>query len=366
MRIYIFIFSLLFLSACKSREDKKNKAPVKKEGDIIEFARHFELFDYDTLQLIHIKNTESGKIERKYFISESLEYKDYQKLPNFLDKIITLSSTNVGMLSKINMEGIIVGVSDYNYVHNATVKEGIELDKVAELGDEYAISPERILKSKAQIVFFSGFGKKFPNEDKLQKQEVLSIPIYDWKELHPLGKAEWILLFGYICNQKEEALSYFNKVRREYFETLKILRSQPKDVQIMSGNLHSDTWHCPAGNSFMARLFDDAKLKYFYSDNTETGSLLLNPEKAYGDFQEADFWFNPGVSSKNMLLSINPKADLFKAYQNDQIYCYSHNSAKYWELAAIEPHHVLFDYVSICHPGILKEQSTYFFEKLRE
>ncbi len=35
---------------------------------------------------------------------------------------------------------------------------------------------------------------------------------YDWREEHPLGKAEWIKVFGYLIDQPEKAEAYFQQV----------------------------------------------------------------------------------------------------------------------------------------------------------
>ncbi len=365
MKILIFFCLFICLASCDlgMRKNNANEHIVERKN-VVKYAKHFAIYDYDTLQLIHIKDPNTGKIMKKYFISESLVYKDYKKLPNFLDKIITLSSTNIGMLSILDMEDAICGVSDKDYLYNATVKENIELGKTVELGDEATISTESIFKTKAQLIFFSGFGKEFQNSDILEQQNVLSIPIYDWEEHHPLGKAEWIVFFGYLCGKKEEAKEYFDMVTKQYSDICKILEDVKSTATIMSGNMIGDVWNCPGGKSYRAMLFKDAKLKYAYSKTDESGSLSLPFEKILEDNAEADFWFSPGFSTFTGLNAANGNAELFKSFKEQNVYCYSANQDKYWEMAASEPHHVLFDFVSICHPGILPDQTTYFFDKL--
>ncbi len=367
MRALLIIFLPALLIACGPRKNTEKQVDSEHGRNLVRYAHHFEIFDYDTVQVIHIRNPENGEIEYRYFLSESENYKPgYEKLPNFLDKVAALSATQIGMLGKLDEEHIISAITDADYVYNALVREGVETDKVMELGDESAVSPERIINSEAQIVFYSGFGKAFPHADKLAKRDVLTIPVYDWKELHPLGKAEWILFFGYICGKAEEAKAYFEKTEREYQALLYKAREVEESPSVLSGNLYGDIWHCPGGKSYMAHLFHDAQLSYRYSNTSETGSVALSLENIFRENRDADFWFNPGVASKNALIMSNPRAEEFKAYQNDAVYCYSHNSAKYWELAAIEPQHVLYDYLMICHPGSVKDQSSYFYEKLSD
>ena len=51
---------------------------------------------------------------------------------------------------------------------------------------------------------------------QIKKLNILCLPIYDWKETHPLGKAEWIKFIGYLVGKQDEANDYFKHLEIRY------------------------------------------------------------------------------------------------------------------------------------------------------
>ena len=92
--------------------------------------------------------------------------------------------------------------------------------KIQSYGDESALNVERIIASGANLVLYSGFGEDFPYAEQLNRIGIETLPIYDWRENAPLGKAEWIIAIGAICGKEELARSYFEE-RVMSYEKLK-------------------------------------------------------------------------------------------------------------------------------------------------
>jgi iron complex transport system substrate-binding protein len=211
---------------------------------------------------------------------------------------------------------------------------------------------------------YSGFGSEFPHTDQLIKLGTVCIPNYDWKENHPLGKAEWIKFFGYLTGKQKIAESYFNNVVKEYKHLSKIALKAKTKPTVFSGNITGEIWYTPAGESFFAKLFKDANCNYVYADTKGIGSIELSFERILLDNKNTDFWFNPGFSPLDAIVEANPKMSYFKSVQNKNVFCYSPHMDFFWELGAVEPHHVLEDLIKIMHPELVKDKQLHFYKNI--
>ena len=351
MRILAFIM-LFGLLACKN--DKPNSC-VETEDETLEFkvehAQHFNLRTSSDLIELDLLNPEDGTIEKTIKIESSDDL-----------KIISLTSTLNGMLSILGKTDQLVGVSDMEYVFDQSIIDRYKEGEILEFGDETTQSVEKIVASGANIVFYSGFGESFPNQDQLEKIGISVVPVYDWREEDPLGKAEWIKLIGAITQTDLNANEFFNEVKEDYNRLKKIADKAKNKPSVISGNMLGDIWYTPVGDSYVAQLIKDAGGDYVYAESKGTGSLALSIEEILKDNESTEFWINPGVDSYDKNQKINPHSDLLSAHKN--MYCYSPNMNLFWERSAAEPNKVLSDLIGIFHPDLKEDNRFHYYEKI--
>lgn len=348
---HLFCLLLLVLAACAS---KQQPTTVESDADdvALSYATNFRIRTADSVRVIEILNPETGKKEREIRVD-----KPFQRL-------ITLSSTHIGMISELHSEDVIAGVSSATYVYNPIVQKGLKNGQVIELGEESNIPLERIIASKADIIIYSGFNKDFPHREQLEQLGIICLPDYDWREVHPLGKAEWIKVFGVLLGKEQAANDYFKGVEQEYLSLVETAKNLPWSECLLSGNIYGDFWYSPAGESYNAHLFRDAHISYPYAETTGTGSVSLTMEEVVRDNTNCRYWINPGATSLTQLLSINPKASHFRSFKEDQVYCYSQKGNYFWEMSAIQPQKVLSDLIRIAHPDAALSDKLYFYSRL--
>ena len=359
----LLLVCFLFFS-CSSNEDS---IEVDNQDSEIRYAKNLEIRHKGNDILIHILSPENQKIEKRYFLrknQKSITPKGYTLLNQPIKSIVALSSTQIGMLQKLKSTSLVVGISNHLYVHDPVILTKYNEGKVIEMGDESSIPVESIIASKAQVLMYSGFGKSFPHEDQLEKFGTNCIVNYDWKEVHPLGKAEWIKLFGCLVGKEKEANLYFKKIENEYKKLKKLALKARTKASIFSGNLVGNVWFSPAGESYNAILFKDAQSEYVYKNSKGTGSVEKSFEQTLVDNKSTDYWFNPGVVSKKELLEFQPKFIHFKAVKLNKVFSYSYSGNEFWERSCIEPHHVLSDLIQILHPELGIKKKYYFYRKL--
>jgi iron complex transport system substrate-binding protein len=364
MKRMLLLILVLNLFGCSPTSETKSLPEQKKENSTVSYASHFDLIQTGDDFLLHFMSPESGEIEHRFFLTKTIDSSrtGYTTIEIPSTKLITLSGTSIGMLSTLDKQQLIVGVSNKNYVYDPKTRNRIENNEVIEVGEESNLPLEKIIQSSPQLILYSGFGSDFPGSKKLNALGIKSIPIYDWRETHPLGKAEWIKLFGALSNSYEKAESYFNEIESAYFELKEEAKTLSESPTILSGNLLGDIWYAPNGNSFVAQMLEDAHVTYKYREAKGTGSVQLSLEQVIKDNTNTEFWINPGFSSKNAILELNTKLKHIGPLDKNT-YCYSHNINLFWERSAIEPHHVLSDFIQIFH-NVKTSDSLYFYKNI--
>ena len=361
---YFTLFILpLFLCASCNQNSKSNVPKEDLKTTVISHAEHLEIFDEDSIVKIHIKRGNDLTLFKLILSNNALKSipEGYQFVQTPITQIAALSSTQIGMLDKIGSLNLISAVSNKKYIYNPLLLSKIDNNEVSSLGDEGTIPAESIVRSKSKFVFYSDFGQDFPHSTQLASMGIVCIPNPDWRETHPLGKAEWIKFFGYLTGNKENANSIFQETVSAYNQLLNVTKNTINKPTVTSGNMIGDIWYAPAGKSYNAMMLDHAGAKYIYSNTNGTGSIERTAEQVIGENQKTKFWINPGFKTKREILTNFPKLKHLPMMKDNYIYCYSAQMNKFWELGASEPHHVLEDLIRIFHPDLLPAGKMYFY-----
>ena len=357
------IFLLLVISACSQKDAQLIQ--VSKSKNSCKYSKWLQIYEGD--KSIEIKIIHPDHPERIYsfscikIASKNLsQSKEYILIP--CKNIAALSATHIGMLSVLGAENTICAVSDSKLVYNPSVKDGLQSGSILSLGESQEISMEALLSSGAKTIVHSAFSGDFPHREQLKKMGLTCIPNFDWREEDPLGKAEWLLLFGYLTGKEEQAKTIISEITQSYNQTLKKVKNQSKE-KVIFGNFIRDYWYAPAGESYNAQLIQDAGMNYIYRKTKGTGSVTIPMENILMETKDVKYWINPGFSTKAEIVKSNPKVKNLNCYNNGKIYCYSHDVNKFWELSAVQPHLVLADLYSII--SVNSPKNLQFYKQLR-
>lgn len=342
-------------------QDTLQKVLNPRDTVKLAYAENFEIIKFTNYTKIEVKTDD---INWTYYL-----YKDEKPLikgTNFsfiqlpIKRVIALSSTHLGMLDKLNLNSLLVGISSYNYVCSDRIKR-LNIKNVGDIGSG---NFETYLQQKPNLLMHAGFDMSAPVLQQLYKADMAVFANYDWKETHPLGRAEWIKVFGVLFDREAAATAYFNQEVLRY-ETLKDLAKQASEQpKIIAGSVWGDFWNAPGGDSYMAQLFKDANLDYLYKKQAGVGSLQLQFEALLADHGDTENWINaPGASLKE-IKELNPKYAYLKAFKNQNVFSYAKNQNCFWEQSAISPHKILADFITLFHPDLVDDETLYFYNKL--
>jgi len=355
MRFFLFLF-ILGMTACATKDPEKQQS----KGNLCKYAKHLQLFQTEKGIKVIIQHPDFKDKKYQFLIVDDADTQadNATKIVQG-QKLAVLSSTHIGMLTALGMEEYITAVSNAKYIYSPKLKRRIDQGKTISLGDEGQLSIEKILKSKSKIIVYSAFSSELSQEEQLKRLQIYCIPDFDWRENTPLGRAEWLLLFAALEGKLNRGLQLFQVIKKNYLESVQLLKN-PKKVLV--GNVTGDYWYAPAGESYMAYLLKDAGLDYIFASTKGTGSLSLNMEEVLQSSKKVDLWLNPGFPSRKAIESANPKAKFLSVFSKGTIYCYTHDSNKFWELSAVHPDWVLADFRAL---AIGNKQKLYFYKAVK-
>jgi iron complex transport system substrate-binding protein len=343
---YLLTISFFVLASCKEKTQVK-----QQESKRFSYAKWVDILQKDGYQLLIIKNPKTGKVEQEFCLVEENNKpvlpKNAQQIQVPVNNLAALSVSFVGAFQTLDALEVIRATSSKQFIYNKKIVQRIDAGEVIPVDYESGLSPESCLKSGISVILYSGFGQPYPNQDKLAQLGVICMPIYDWEEVNPLGKAEWIKVFGVLVGKEKLASQYFNQIEREY-KQLKIKAAEIKHrKKVLCGSLLGDIWYTPAGGSYFAKMLNDAGFDYVYKDSKGTASLAQSMEQIIKDEQKCEVWINAEASDLRQLYNLNGNYRHFNTVSKGSVYSYTTNANYYWEYSQVNPHWLLKDLVQI-------------------
>ena len=116
------------------------------------------------------------------------------------------------------------------------------------------------------------------------------MPHLGYKEMTPLGQAEWIKFVGLLLGREDKANKQFAAIKKRYNELKELTGRVTKRPVVFSGELRGGNWYAVGGRSFLAQLFKDAGADYFLKDDEQSGGVTLDFETVYSQAAGADYW----------------------------------------------------------------------------
>jgi len=371
--------SILFISLCISFllvgcQHKTVQKKIYEVQSSIHFAKGFALYNYKDYSKLVIKSPyPNAKEQFEYYLVKKGTHpkiKEGKVITVPLKKVVVTSTTHIPMLTALKVEKTLVGFPNLKYISSPSVRQLIDQNKVQELGNSMQINTEILLNLKPDVLI--GFSMQSQNKmySTIEKSGIPVILNGDWLETTPLGRAEWLKLFGALYNKSSEADSLFKAIVSDYNSAREIAKKATEKPTILAGVLYKNVWNLPAGDSFVAQFLKDANTNYYWQNDKGTGSLNLSFETVLNTAQNADYWIAPSnFMSFNQMKESNLHYTKFKPFRMKKIFTFALTQGEtggviYYEEAPLKPNIVLKDIIKITHPNLLPNYKPYFLKKL--
>ena len=284
-----------------------------------------------------------------------------------VQKVVALSSAQIGYMVRLGVQDRIVGIGEGRYVYDSTLYARAINGEVREVGNGGTLDLEKVVALEPDLVMTFATGGA---HDDYERINALSLPLMltsEWQEETPLAKAEWIKLYGKLFGVEPLADSIFEQSKKNYLNTanggvagvspaegvaddkgrsptksgMTFGRSEgetssvndsslvtsnselvtPNSLcpRVLVGMSYGGIWYAPGGNSFTARLIKDAGGCYLWASDTSR-ELKFTLEEIMLVADSADVWVNPGMFSTTAeLLASEPRVEHIRAFREKRV-----------------------------------------------
>ncbi len=314
----------------------------------------------------------SKKSQEIFLVENSLSFpstcQKYFNIKIPVKRVASLSTTHIPALELIEELKSIKAFSNLNFVYNKAVKEAEKKGDIFELGSPP--SGERLVALKSDVVF--SYSTSEPRVEGISQLIDLKIPlvfISEFREKHPLARAEWIKVFGLFYGKLDFAHKKFKEIETRYIEVTEIaLKARPKR-KVLVGELIKGVWKAPGGKSDLATLISDAGGDYVWADEKSTTMLNLNIEKVLVDSTKTEVWLpqNMAIDLKKLYKEENYKS--IGSLQTLGVYNIVNRMGPdggndYWESALMRPDLLIQDLLKIFHPILIPGHDLIWYKNL--
>lgn len=289
----------------------------------------------------------------------------YERVEVPITSTITMTSLQLSNFTALNAHDIIKGITGTKNLFDQDIKERVEKGEIVKIGMEGDFDTELVLAANPDLIFISPF--KRGGYDAIKETGIMLVPHLGYKELTPLGQAEWIKFVALFISKEKEAETIFNGIKERYNS----LKSKTETVEhrptVFSGEMHGGNWYAVGGRNHLAQLFIDAGAEYVIK-NDNSGGVNMEFEEIYEKASDADYWrilnSYEGEFSYDALKDSEPRNELFKAFKDHKVIYCNMKQTPYYEIAPVQPDVLLADLVAIFHPELVDTAYTPTFYRL--
>ena len=309
-----------------------------------------------------------------------------------IDRTIVMTMLQLSNFTALDALDVVRGITGTKNLFNKDVRARVDDGRIVKIGMEGNFDTELILAAQPEVIFISPF--KRGGYDAIKETGITLIPHLGYKELHPLGQAEWVKFVGLFLGKEHEADSLFAQIEERYnslkekTQSLSAERGEAGAMKssgnetlpptggageglptVFSGEMHGGNWYAVGGRSALAQLFRDAGADYVIKDGN-TGGVNIEFEQLYAAAAEADYWrilnSYPGDFSYEALEASEPRNKLFRAFRERKVIYCNMKQTPYYELSPMQPDVLLADLIAIFHPALMpRDYQPTFYQLLR-
>lgn len=281
---------------------------------------------------------------------------------------ICMTALQLSNFTALNAHGIVKGITGTKNLYNSDILQRVKEGRIVKIGMEGNFDTELIMAANPDVIFISPF--KRGGYDAIKETNITLVPHLGYKELDPLGQAEWIKFVAMFIGKESEANDIFSGIEKRYNDVKALAATAKTRPTVFSGEMHGGNWYAVGGKNYLAQMFRDAGAEYIMKDDDHTGGVPMEYEKMYSIAANADYWriLNsfPGVFSYDALKASEPRNADFKAWKERHVVYCNMKEKPYYELTPVQPDVVLKDLVAIFHPELVgKDYEPTFYTLLR-
>jgi len=366
-------YLLLFLYiTCSCNIKQKTNDQTAFVSDTIRYAKGIDIQRHAGYTMVEVNDPwEKEQLLQRYILvgreeplPGNLPAGTVVRVP--IHNVVVYTSVHAAIIDMLGETRQIIGVCEPRYMDTPSIQEGIRAGRIADLGEATAPNAEKMIDINAEVVIASPF-----QNSSYGPVEKIGIPITegaDYMESLPLGRAEWIRFYGLLLGKEALADSLFRETEQSYLSLKALTADITRKPTVISEKKFGSSWYVPAGDSYIAHLFEDAGADYIFKDLPGAGSTPMAFESVLDKAIHADLWlikYNlaEDMTYKELRTEYTPY-ETFDAFANRRIFGCNTGKVPYYEEFPIHPDYLLKDFVKIFHPELLPGYSLRYYKEM--
>ena len=289
------------------------------------------------------------------------------------ERIALLSTTHSYFINALNGMNNVCGVTYADRIQLANLQKQIQNGRTQNLTKNGDVNQEDLLMLNPTVLFSVPFE---PNDYLSKLPDCSIIPTSEYLEEHPLGKAEWLYVFGYVLRKELMAAELFDVIEREYQDSSKDVSqdsskdsakdstkdaSQGRRRKVFFATNNGSDWTVANSQSYWAILLKDAGAEYVGATEGK-GNLNFDKERMLFALNEADAYgelvYFPNTSNVS-LSQLHPEFTQSGPFQYKKLFLCNAADNGFFDKALLEPHILLQELKKVLSDSTF---SGYYFQ----
>ncbi|MGB1384338.1 MAG: ABC transporter substrate-binding protein [Flavobacteriales bacterium] len=194
---------------------------------------------------------------------------------------VTTSTTHVHLLDAAGALGTWRGCTSLAYLRDERVLELADAQGVADVKGDGGLNAEAMAVAAPTWVLVSP-------AYELDDRGWPLIPVTEYLEPHPLGRAEWMVALSWLAGDSVRGVHAFDAVKQTYEALVVDVPSVRK--RVFTGSVADGVWHAPGKDSFVAKWIEDAGGTYALGQTDSEANVELGMESLLQTASGTDAW----------------------------------------------------------------------------
>jgi iron complex transport system substrate-binding protein len=284
-----------------------------------------------------------------------------------LTRVALRSTTHAPFISALGRAGAVVGCAHADLLEDPVWAALRETGRLKEIATADGLDRERLAMLRPQALFSYAFGKTTVDRAVAGPP---TVEIGEYLEALPLGRAEWLRVFGLFLGRERMADSLFQAIAARYTEACGAVPVEMPRPIVFFGSSWKGTWSVPSGDSYMARLIDDAGGHYLFADRNSKGNIDIDLETVLVKGAQADYWGRILAQDRPVtagdVAGNDTRIMALPAFMRHHCFYGNSEESDLFGRAVLEPDIVLHDLIGILHPALAKRHGPVYFRPVQQ
>ena len=216
LMVGLVVWMSLVMGGCTSKksqptaDDDSSLSPLTSHLSV-KYATGFTVRDSADVRLVDIGEKDHFALVRS---DEATVPEGYTKVRVPIQRTICMTALQLSNFTILDAHDVVKGLTGTKNLFNKDIQERVKDGRIVKIGMEGNFDTEMVLAANPDVIFVSPF--KRGGYDAIKETGITLVPHLGYKELDPLGQAEWIKFVGMFIGKEKEACEVFDGIEKRY------------------------------------------------------------------------------------------------------------------------------------------------------